>query len=80
MAAEKPVEQKPSVGRIVIYRSREGVDMAAIVTEVMNDDGDVHLHPFPPPSAGPPVLSYEHGTPQATDTWLDGCWRWPERV
>lgn len=36
---------KPTVGRIVLYRARDGEDMASIVTAV-HDDGRVNLAVF----------------------------------
>jgi hypothetical protein len=83
-ATEKPEQQPPAaptIGRIVIYRSRAGVDMPAIITAVTDDPGYVHLHLFVPPGAQPDILSYEHGTPSEVGvTDARGCWRWPERT
>jgi hypothetical protein len=48
-------EQKPSVGRIVLYRTAGGFDFAAIIEAVENPDwmaplpeGNVHLRVFVP--------------------------------
>lgn len=74
-------EQQPSIGRIVIYRNRLGVDMPAIITALGTFPGYVHLCPFPPPGAAVDILSYEHGTTKASpDNPEPESWRWPERV
>jgi hypothetical protein len=72
------------MGRIVIYRNRAGVDMPAIVTQVIEqdkDDPDVHLTPFPPPgeAADPPDRQWG-ALYDASDDPLPQTWRWPERV
>lgn len=76
---------KPSIGRIVIYRSLDGVNCAAIITGLGEGDR-LHLHVFwPPPVCGTRVDPMPAaGVPQEWDeepgrTPL-GCWRWPERV
>lgn len=75
--------QEPTIGRIVTYRNRSGVDMPAIITALTDDPEYVHLQLFVPPGASPDVLSYQHGTARAEsgepDELLAGCWRWPER-
>ena len=73
---------KPSICRMVIYRDRNGSDMPAVITGVIDADrGDVHLTCFPPPQLPPPALSYEFGTPQHREgPPLIDTWRWPERV
>jgi len=75
--------QEPSIGRIVVYRNHQGVDMPAIITALTDDPEYVHLHLFVPPGHQPDVLSYQYGTPRADAgepaELLAGCWRWPER-
>ena len=88
--AEKSAPQKPSLGRIVIYRTRDGVDVAAIITHVIDPNkGDVHIHPFIPPGVNPDVISYQYGVPYEAgghtvlmdeDGHARTCWRWPERT
>ena len=89
--AEKAQPQKPSLGRIVIYRTRDGVDVAAIITHVIDENtGDVHLEPFIPPGVAPDAISYQWGVGFEGNTARtvlldeDGhartCWRWPERT
>ena len=78
-----PAHPRPTIGRIVLYRSRDGVDMPAIITALVNPGGtDVHLHAFPPPGASPDVLSHEWGTEQAKNPSRPACqsWRWPEHT
>lgn len=77
-------DQQPSIGRIVIYRSRSDVDMAAIVTGLgpVDDDGVqrlAHLQVFPPPGEATELMDREWGVAQS-DKPLPGRWRWPERV
>jgi len=85
---------KPSVGRIVIYRNRAGVDMPAIITALAEEEGFVHLHPFPPPGAAPDRQmggdwGVEHfdvelytgvEAAEISARQARGRWRWPERV
>ena len=76
--------QHPSIGRIVIYRNRAGIDMPAIVTEVTDPTEGlfVHLHIFPPPGqAADPLTDREWGWPHESQVVgvATGCWRWPER-
>jgi hypothetical protein len=90
MPEAKAREQTPSIGRIVIYRTREGVDVPAIITYVIDGDrGDVHLQPFVPPGVAPDTISYQWGVPCETADRVnvfdeDGhsrtAWRWPDRV
>lgn len=84
MAAESHREtpQRPSLCRMVIYRSKHGVDMAAVITGlVQGDDDAVHLHLFPPPGQAADAMSYEWGVAMAEpDEPRPGTWRWPERV
>jgi hypothetical protein len=73
--------QQPSIGRIVIYRNRDGVDMPAIITALTDEPGTVHLTVFPPPGAGAPILSHQFGTPlNDAEEPRQQTWRWPERV
>lgn len=81
-------EQKPSVGRVVHYRSRGSQDYvfdpqccAAIVTEVnedtcglavLNPDGVLFARSIPYSNA---KATDEDGTPAR-----GGTWHWPERV
>lgn len=51
------------IGDVVIYRNRDGVDMAALVTDLLND-GAAHLHLFPQPAASRDILSHEWGSPR----------------
>ncbi len=71
----------PTVGRIVLYRSRSGVDYAAIITALGGADGFVHLHQFPPPGHAEELpVDREWGTPEHDgDEPLHGTWRWPTR-
>lgn len=73
---------QPSIGRIVIYRSRAGVDMPAIITALAVDEDSVHLHLFPPPGAAADGLSYEFGTARAEDEQDPALetWRWPGKA
>lgn len=69
---------KPSLGRIVLYRNKDDVDMPAIITGLVPlDKTAVHLHLFPPPGVSADVLSYQWGVDQATEHVLAGRWRWP---
>lgn len=68
---------------MVIYRSKHGVDMAAVITGLVKDEDDaVHLHLFPPPGESADAMSYQWGVPMAEspDEPGRGTWRWPERV
>lgn len=77
---------KPSIGRIVTYRTRAGVDIAALVTAVIDDSPDeaVHLEQFPPPSVSADNISHQFGVPKAAEDATEfqtlETWRWPERV
>lgn len=67
---------------MVVYRSKDGVDMAAVVTGLVDaEENAVHLHLFPPPGLGADALSYQWGVPMAEDPKDPGrgTWRWPER-
>lgn len=80
MAAEKPTTPKPSIGRIVTYRNRHGVDIPAMITAVIEgDDEAVHLEQFAPPGVSKDALSYQWGVAYAEEP-RRGTWRWPERV
>lgn len=69
------------LGDIVIYRSRSGVDMAAIVTQVgiSATDGSepyLHLSLFPPPGEAADPLSHQWGAPHQSDALIGvACWR-----
>lgn len=87
----KPTAPKPSIGRIVIVRNHEGVDMPAIITEVADAETEaVHLAAFPPPGEAAPHANHQYGFARAEDdadpddpaqAWrLLNCWRWPGRV
>jgi hypothetical protein len=88
MPEAKAREQKPSIGRIVIYRTRDGVDVPAIITHVIDEGDSVHLQPFIPPGVAPDTISYQWGVLYETSENLivddDGharmAWRWPERA
>lgn len=82
--------QKPSIGRIVIYRNQDGQGIPGIITEVLEDvpwvpdafaaGGDrVNVHLFVPPSARQDPMSPEYGIPFSEEP-ASGCWSWPERV
>ena len=74
------------IGRIVIYRSTDGVDMPGIITRHYvrrgNENYRVALHLFPPPGEGADLLSHEWGVSQAADADqpTPGTWRWPEEA
>ena len=82
---------KPSVGRIVLYRTMDdSEDQAAIVTALVDtgqpvpllvtSGGDrVHLHVFVPPTGRKDFLHPTFGVPYSSVP-SPGCWRWPERV
>jgi hypothetical protein len=91
MPSKTAVSAVVSIGRIVIYRTRGGVDVPAIVTAVIDGEaGDVHLHPFVPPGVGADAISYQWGVPfegaEGRTLALDEdgharvAWRWPERA
>lgn len=78
------------MGRIVVYRTRDGVDVPAIITAVIDEGrGAVHLQPFVPPGVSPDTISYQwgvpyddpggHSLPLDADGRARACWRWPER-
>jgi hypothetical protein len=78
--------QTPTIGRVVIFRDREGKDWPAMVTSVAvskapdTDRPQLNLQVF----AEPAVL-FRRNIPH-TEPWGDGTeptpgsWRWPERV
>lgn len=80
---------KPTVGRIVIYRTLSGVDCAAIVIATPDSaiseppaDGHVQLKVFWPASVAPDYID-AGGVPECPspgDELARGTWRWPERV
>lgn len=83
---------KPTIGRIVTYRSLKGRDYAAIITathdnvarEPAPDEGHVRLNVFWDGDA--PDWINDGGVPEDTDGVMPdgehkpGHWRWPERV
>lgn len=79
MPGEKaPKPEQPTIGRIVIYRTKAGADIPAIVTAVIDLEGAVHLQQFVPPGVGMDAISYEWGVDGPAER--NGCWRWPERA
>lgn len=87
MPSAEPKFQEPTIGRIVIYTSKMGVDMPAIVTGLPPADEDgvqrsVFLAMFPPPGHGVEHIDRVWGVPHARGVgpeWFVGRWRWPER-
>ena len=80
MSPEQNVQsvQKPSLGRIVIYRDpHNDEDLAAIITDVGigNRELVVGLTVFHKRLLGPQAVV---GVGYSVET--KGCWRWPERV
>jgi hypothetical protein len=82
-AAKRPSPRGCSVllGEPVIYRTRLGRDVAAIITGFALDDHDpnwlgVHLQQFPPPELGHEILPI-CGVPQSVDgdNAKPGTWR-----
>jgi hypothetical protein len=76
---------KPSIGRIVTYRSSQGVDFPAIITAVPGVEG----HPYPPADGCVHLKIFYCGGLAEDDRPMNGvpgpsddrcCWRWPERV
>lgn len=68
-----PIQQIPSVGRVVHYYPEEdNTKWAAIITEV-NNATNVNLHVFQPGKPAYPLVNVVQGT------WR-GEWNWPERV
>ena len=65
------------VGDTVLYRSRDGVDMPAIVTQFTDGEDWAHLRLFPPPAATKDLLDHEWGAPRATNVSepARGTWR-----
>ena len=68
--------QKPSMGRIVIYRDASGNCAPAIVTRVY-EDGSLALHAFRDDAAGGPTFD-TLGEVKADSE--DAGWFWPPRV
>jgi hypothetical protein len=73
-------EQKPSVGRIVLFEEKGG-PYAAIITRVNDGSetpaslpGTVELATF-----GPNSVYFQHGVPYNAEAHT-GTWRWPPRV
>lgn len=77
MAPEQQ-SQQPSIGRIVIVRNRDGADIPAIITALIDDGMAVHVQQFVPPGVSPLAASYQWGIDHA-DEPRPGTWRWPER-
>lgn len=75
------MEQKPSVGRIVLFRSLESngaKEHPAIITRVWSD-GCVNLTVFP--DYGEPVLKSSVTFAEISETTAESyAWRWPPRV
>lgn len=75
---------KPSIGRIVTYRTLDGYDVPAIITAVPGVEGHpappaegcVHLHVFYPAGLREDYLP-ARGVPHQAGP---GGWSWPERV
>lgn len=68
----------PQIGDVVLYRSRHGLDMAAIVTAPADQEGHyLHLHLFPPPGEAADYLDHEWGAPHESQLVGEkrGCWR-----
>ena len=79
MAAAKTETPKPSIGRIVIYRTRDGIDLPAIITALVDTDGRaVHIEQFAPPGVAKDHIGYQWGV--EGPSLESGCWRWPERT
>lgn len=76
---------EPTIGRIVIYRTRPGLDVPALITAIPGDadhpcppaDGHVHLTIFYP---GRLAKDYIGDDGVRGPSRENGCWRWPERV
>lgn len=67
------------IGEGVIYRSKAGVDLAAIITAVVDaDEGWVQLEQFPPPGVAADSIDYQWGVPQHVGDREPrrGSWRW----
>lgn len=72
----------PTIGRIVIYRDLTGVDCAAIVTNVYEQETpgltEVDLAYFP--AGGPQSVGVQRRQADPNHQSEPGRWRWPERV
>ncbi len=62
----------PTLGRIVHYHTHLGITVAAIVTQVL-DNETINLTMFAPMGATEGRLSVKQGDEP-------GCWNWPPRV
>ena len=70
-----PPKVRPSLGRIVLYKSVEaGEEQAAIISRVYNDDS-VNLHILRDSGDVPIGLKRE-----VMEGNLPGQWRWPPRI
>lgn len=75
-------EQKPSLGRIVLFRSHESngaTEHPAIITRVWSDTC-VNLTVFPDYSASPVLKSSVGFNDDMEDKTVGNAWRWPPRV
>lgn len=71
---------RPDIGDVVLYRSRAGVDMPAIVTaHVVLDERSEHLTLFPPPGEAADVLSNDWGAERAAGDGEPGRRTWRPR-
>jgi hypothetical protein len=82
MSPQPAKPQQPKVADIVLYRSKAGVDMAAIITALGDQDRDgihrdVQLHVFVPPGEQPDLLSHQWGVHRADPAHAPrpGTWR-----
>lgn len=79
MAAKRKPPPPPQVGDIVIYRSRDGIDMAALITQFTDGFDWAHLRLFPPPTEKKDHLDPQWGTSRATDPAEPGRMTWRPR-
>ena len=79
------MEEKPSLGRIVLWCGPDGVEHPAIITRLWTDNL-VNLHVFfdaHEAEGGPKRTSVEQSsqtTPDGHSTPMQYRWRWPPRV
>jgi hypothetical protein len=57
--------EQPALGDIVIYRNSDGVDMPAIITQLLGESGDVQLAVFCPPGEAKDAVDYQWGAARA---------------